>query len=206
MTRVWRNSMRIGLTAACAVTAATPLLYPPLATPARAQASNMGGIGVTDTTSLRATVTAIDLKSRKVTLTGPQGNSITLTVSDAVRNLPQVKRGDSVTVRYHRSVTYVVAPPGTKPPENSVTAAAGQAAAGQMPAGAVGAKLVITGTVVGVDPAAHRLKLVNPSGGPVHTIDVVTPEGQKAMTMIKVGDAITAVATQAVAIAVDPAK
>jgi len=39
---------------------------------------------------------------------------------DEVRNLPQVELGDKVNARYHASVAGVLAPPGTKLPDNSV--------------------------------------------------------------------------------------
>ena len=84
-----------------------------------------------------------------------------------------------MNARYHASVAYVLAPPGTKLPDNSAYGASARAAPGETPAGAAGAKLVITGAVVGVDPADHTLQLVNPSGGPVRTVAVVTPEGQQ---------------------------
>jgi hypothetical protein len=175
------------------------------AVPAMAQAAGMAGIGQSDTISVRATVKSVDLKSRTVTLVGPQGNAMTLKVGDEVRNLPQVRPGNKVIVRYHASVAYVLAPKGTRLPDDSLTAGAARAAPGQLPAGAIGSKLVVTGTVVGVDPVAHTLQLVNPSGGMIRTVDVVTPEGQKAMNMIQVGDTITAVITEAVAVAVEPA-
>jgi hypothetical protein len=197
---------RVGTLAAGILLVAAPMLCPSLSTPARAQASGMAGIGASETLSLRAKVTAIDLGTRMVTLVGPQGRSQTLKVGDEVRNLPQVKVGDTVNVVYHASVTYVLAPRGTKLPDNSVTAAGGRAAPGQMPAAAVGAKIVVTSTVVGIDLARHTLQLVDLDGGLVRTVDVVTPEGQQGMKMVKVGDTITGVASEALAIVVAPAS
>lgn len=189
-------------TAAMVLSFGAPMV---LSASAMAQASGMAGLGESDTISLRATVKSVDLKSRVVTLVGPLGNTLALKVSDEVRNLPQVRPGNKVIVRYHAAVAYVLAPKGTKLPDDSLTAAGVRAAPGQLPAGAVGSKLVVTGTVVGVDPVAHTLQLVNPSGGMVRTVDVVTPEGQKNMGLIKVGDTITAIITEAVAVAVEPA-
>jgi hypothetical protein len=189
-------------TAAMVLAFAAPIAFSP---PAMAQASGMAGLGQSDTISLRATVKSVDLKARVVTLVGPLGNTLALKVSDEVRNLPQVRPGNKVIVHYHAAVAYVLAPRGTKLPDDSLTAAGVRAAPGQPPAGAVGSKLVVTGTVVGVDPVAHTLQLVNPSGGMVRTVDVVTPEGQKNMSLVKVGDTITAIITEAVAVAVEPA-
>ena len=62
----------------------------------------------------------------------------------------------------------------------------------------------MTARVVGVDPIAHTLQLINPSGGLIRTVDVVTPEGQQSMKLINVGDTITAVITEAIAVSVEP--
>jgi hypothetical protein len=183
---------------------ASPLFHLTLTRSAVAQASGMVGIGESDTFVLRATVQAIDLPSRMVTLVGPRGNVVSLRVSEEVRNLPQVKPGNKVLVRYHGSVTYVLSPRGSQLPKDTLTAAGTRAAPGQMPAGAAAAKLVVTETVIGVDQMSHTLQIVNPSGGQVRTVAVTTPEGQQNMKMIKVGDTITAVVSEAVAVAVEP--
>jgi hypothetical protein len=186
--------------------AAAAMLCPTLSTPATAQASGMAGIGASDTVRLHAKVTAIDQGTRMVTLVGPKGNSLTLKVGDEVRNLPQVKVGDTVNMLCHASVTYVLSPRGATAPDNSTTAAGTRAAPGQMPAAGLDAKVIVTSTVVGVDLTGHKLQLIDPSGGQVRTVDVVTPEGQQSMKMVKVGDSITGVATLVVAIAVQPSS
>jgi hypothetical protein len=186
--------------------AAAPMLYPTLSSPANAQASGMAGIGASDTVVLRGKVTAIDQGTRMVTLVGPKGNGVTLKVGDEVRNLPQVKVGDTVNVLCHASVAYVLSPRGAKVPDDSMTAAGARAAPGQMPAGALDAKVVVTSTVVGVDLTGHKLQLIDPSGGQVRTVDVVTPEGQQSMKMVKAGDSITGVASLVVAVAVERAS
>jgi hypothetical protein len=179
-------------------------LCPPLST-AWGQAAGMAGLGQSDTISVRATVKAVNLKARTVALVGPQGDTVTLKVSDEVRNLAQVKPGHKVIARYHASVAYVLAPAGTKLPDDSMTVTGARAEPGQMPAAAASSRMVLTARVVGVDPVAHTLQLINPSGGLIRTVDVVTPEGQQAMKMINVGDTITAVITEAIAVAVEPA-
>ncbi len=63
----------------------------------------------------------------------------------------------------------------------------------------------MTATVVGVDPATHTLQLVDPTGGLVRSVSVMTPEGQRNMKLIQVGDTISAIVSEAVAIAVEPA-
>ena len=151
----------IGVPAACLLFVAAALL-PPFSPPARAQASGMFGAGETDTVSVRATVKAVDMKTRTVTLVGPQGETKTMKVGDQVKNLAQVKPGDTVVARFYDSVAYVVAPAGTKLPEDAMAMAEAQAVPGERPAGGVGAKIIVTGLVVGVNPVAHTISLVNP--------------------------------------------
>ena len=183
-------------------------LLPSYSPPARAQASGMFGAGDTDTVSVRATVKAVDMKTRTVTLVGPQGETKTLKVGDQVKNLAQVKPGDVVVVRFYDSVAYVVAPAGTKLPENAMAMAEAQAVPGELPAGAVGAKIIVTGLVVGVNPVAHTISLVNPppAGGEIRTLTVKNPQYQQMLPQIKVGDTITAVISEALVAAVEPAK
>ena len=199
-----RTRELIGASAAGILLVAGAVLPPSLSTPAWGQAAGMAGIATSDTISLRATVKAVNQKTRMVTLVGPQGDTVTLKVGDEVHNLAQVKPGNKVIVRYHASVAYVLAPSGTKLPDDSMTMAGVRATPGQMPAGAIGSRMVVTARVVGVDPVAHTLQLINPSGGLIRTVDVVTPEGQQSMKMINVGDTITAVITEAIAVSVEP--
>lgn len=52
----------------------------------------------------RATVEAIDLQAREVSLKVPRGHVTTLRVENRVRNLAEVREGDEVIVRYNQSV------------------------------------------------------------------------------------------------------
>jgi hypothetical protein len=186
------------------VTSAGPL-YPRLSSPAFAQASEMAGIARTESVSARATVKTVDLQTRTVTLEVPGGNTIVLKVGDRVQNLPQVRPGDAVIAHYTTSSAYVLAPRGTKLPDDSLTIAGARAAPGEKPAGGAESKMVVTGLVVGVDPTLHTVSLVDPSGGQVRSVNVVTAEGQQSMKLIKIGDTITAIITEAVLVAVEPA-
>ncbi len=65
----------------------------------------------TRTVNISATVEALDMTSRSVTLRGPQGNRVTLTVGDHVKNLEEVKVGDLVTAGYTESIDIAVTKP-----------------------------------------------------------------------------------------------
>ncbi|MDG4595308.1 MAG: hypothetical protein P9F75_06385, partial [Candidatus Contendobacter sp.] len=57
-----------------------------------------------------ATVQAIDLQTREVTLKDQKDRVFTIKVSDEVRNLPQVKVGDRVVVTYQQDLAIYSAP------------------------------------------------------------------------------------------------
>jgi hypothetical protein len=191
----------IALTAALAFTGALT------AVPVHAQgtnANNLGGVGTTQTVTVRAKVRAINQKTRSVTLVGPEGGVFTVHAGDQVKNLAQVKKGDTVVVHYTRSTVVVLGGPGEPTPPNTVTVAGGTAAPGSLPAGEVSGRLVLTGTVVGVDLDAHTLQLVNPKGGRVITLSVTDPQRQAQLAHVNVGDSLTVVYTAALAVAVEP--
>jgi Cu/Ag efflux protein CusF len=192
----------------CLLLVAAIGLLPTLASPARAQgqAPQMFGAGDVDAVTVRATVKSVDMKTRKVTLVSANGETMTMKAGDQVQNLAQVKPGDVVVARFYESVAFIVAPPGTKLPEDAMAVAEAKAVPGELPAGGVATKMVVTGLVVGVNPTAHTLSLVDPAGGEVHTIKVKDPQYQQMMDKIKVGDTITAVISEAVVGVVEPAK
>jgi hypothetical protein len=73
--------------------------------------------------------------------------------------------------------------------------------------GGVGVHLTkLQGLVVGIDMAAHSIDVVNPSGGGVYTIDVTDPARIAMLSQLKVGETITAVISQALAVSIEPAS
>lgn len=180
---------------------------PMAASPARAQdGAAIGGVGQSQTSSMQATVKAVDAAARTATLVGPDGGELNVKLSKEVRNLDQVKPGDKVVVRYYDSAVYVLAPAGQKAPEDMSAVAAARAKPGALPGAAVAQKIIVSGVVVGVDPSAHAISLVDPSGGKVRTLNVQDEEARKMLGMVNVGDTVTAYLSDAVAIAVEPVR
>ncbi len=177
-----------------------------VATPSQAQGTATLGAGASETTTYEATVQAIDYQERTLTLVGPAGKTKTMTVGKEVRNFSQIHPGDAVIAQYQDSVAYVIAPPGTKAPEDMLAIAEARAAQGEKPAGGVASKLVITGLVTGVDVGAHTISIVDPTGGKVRTFTVKNPTYRNMLPSIKAGDKITAVVAEALVVAVDPVR
>ena len=176
---------------------------------AHAQAPASPVVGATADAAVlvaRATIVGVDAKNRALTVRGPAGNTFTLVAGPEVRNFAQIKKGDEIVARFTQSVAYVVTKPGTAVPDVAVIDTAARAPAGHKPFGAVGEQVAITGTIVAIDTEAHTLSVINPRGGPVRTFSVRDPERQAALKALSVGENITVVFTEAVAVAVEPAR
>lgn len=143
----------------------------------------------------------VDLASRKVTLTSSSGEDVTFDVPEEYHNLDRLKAGDRITGTYVRETEIKVSKRNARTPEDAATLVAARAEKGEQPAALVANKIVVTGALVGIDMATHTLQLVSPQGGEVVTVPVTRPDGQEAMSKLKVGDRITATITEGLVLA-----
>src|SRR5262249_11565934 len=138
----------------CAAKKSSP---PPPAPPPAAQApapsaplsGSLGERSVTKT----ATVQKVDLKTRHVTLKRPDGTTFTTVVDPEVHNLPQVKKGDVVSITYKESVAYEVKKAGHAHPGAGAKVDVTRAAPGEKPGGTVTKTLNVRMTIIGIDKA-----------------------------------------------------
>ncbi len=163
------------------------------------------GAGNTQTTTKTVTVKSVDASTRHIEVTDAAGDTYTLKAPAAVRNFSQIKPGDKIKATYTIETEYVLSSPNSPLPANSETTIAARAAKGELPAAVVANHMVVTGNVLGIDLAAHTIKIVNKDGGQVHTIYVRNAERQKLLPKVKVGDTITAYITEALLLSVTPA-
>jgi hypothetical protein len=154
------------------------------------------------TSEVTATVTAIDLPERLVTLRGPKGNLFTVQADEEVRNLPQVEVGDRVVVRYYEAIAAELASSGE---EASAAATAMRAPPGAKPGAGLGQRVTATVEIVDVDPATHTVSFTDPDGI-AQTIAVRDPEMQDFVETLKAGDEVAVTYTEALAISVEPAS
>jgi hypothetical protein len=148
-----------------------------------------------------ATVEAVDLTNRVVSLKGPKGNVFDLKVGDKVKNLPQVKVGDKVVARYYESIAVRLMKPG-EPAGAAATQAAGAAKPGERPAGVVANQVTVTATIEDISPKKTFVTLKGPGG---KTVDVKVRD-PKNLENVKVGDQVEITYTEALAISVEKAK
>lgn len=190
---------------AAAVTVAGALSFPvvaqqPAAGTAMLAASAPGKATIAQITKVSASVEAIDLKTRQVTLKGPKGRVFDLAVGPDVRNLEQVKVGDKVVVGYVEALSLTLKKDGKELRSNTSATDGARSAAGERPAGVVAQQIEVTADVIAVDAKTQTVTL----RGPKQTVDLKVPD-PKQFALIKVGDQIQAVYSQAVALSVEPA-
>ncbi len=198
------SSRRLLMTASAA--AALALL--PLAAPAVAQGigpqanSVISPVPAPEAVTIQATITAINPETRRIALTGTHGNVVRVTAGHAV-DLSRLKVGDVVNVQYFRSVAFFASAPGAAVPEDAIAQAV--ATNVTLPGGDVLRVRRVTGVVVGIDLPAHSIDVVNPKGGAVMMINVTDPARIALLPQLKLGDTVTAVVSQRLAVSVEPA-
>lgn len=168
----------------------------------RAQDQAIVGLQTVTTYSADARITAVDPSARTVTVTYADGAVRTHSVSPAVANFGATRIGDMVTIAFEDRLSFVLSGRETPTPTNRDISAVTTASAGQNVAGAVASQTVGTWWVVGVDPAANTITLVNPNSGPVRTFNVTTPAGREQLPRVKVGDSLTAINSQVLVVAI----
>lgn len=155
--------------------------------------------------SATATVKKVDQKSRVVTLTMPDGSTKTVKAGPEVRNLPQVKAGDLVTLTYIGSLAYKVMRPGSgATPGVTVDEDALRAEPGEKPGAAAARVVTVTTTIKAIDKKAGTVTLAGIEGG---EDVVITPRVAANIDRVAVGDTVQITMSEAVAIDVSaPAK
>jgi len=97
---------------------------------------------ITQTHKIVATVESIDAAKRHVTLKGPKGNLLPLTVGPDVRNLEQVKVGDRVVVRYAEALSLTLMKDGKELRSSTEASTGARAKAGERPGGVMAEEVV----------------------------------------------------------------
>lgn len=155
------------------------------------------------TTQVVATVEAVDQEKRIITVKGPEGNIFDIVAGENVKNLAQVKAGDLMEVTYYESVAVKVFKPGEMPQGSGATVAAERLAKlGEKPSGIVGAQATITAVVESISPKKTSVTL-KMSDGKFKTVKI---KDKKNLDNVKAGDEVQIIVTEALAVAVKPAK
>lgn len=189
-----RNVLILALAAALA-SAAFAQASPPQATVLAASAPGKGAIA--GKLTVTATVVAIDPATRTATLKGAKGNIVDVVVPPEAKNFNDIRVGDLVTVEYARALTLQLKPAGGMRSSTTETATA-PAPAGAVAGGAVAKQVVIMANVTAINTKESYVTLRGPKG---NSVDLAVDPSQ--LKLVKVGDQVEAVYTEAVAITVE---
>ena len=157
------------------------------------------GIELGDAVVLTAEVVHVDYVDRELGLLGSDGNVVYVEVGKEARNFDQIQVGDQLKVTYYESIALYLGPKGEKP-DASMGMVAGRSAKGDMPAGFQIETIDVVGMVKAIDKENRSVTLELPDGKMV--TKKVDPAVQ-AFDSLKVGDAINARYTEALAISVE---
>lgn len=151
--------------------------------------------------SVSAVVTAIDAPNRIVTLKGPAGNEFAVMADAAVKNFEQIKVGDTLSVKYYRSIALDFKK-GDGIRMQTVIDASESAKKGQMPGAGAFVRINTVSNIWAVNAQQGTVLVRGPYGhfAEVHLKDPGMLSG------VKVGDQMQVIYTQAVAVEMTPAK
>ncbi len=153
-----------------------------------------------ETVSLRATVEAVDLESRMVTLRTPTGRAFRLHVGEEVVNLPQVRAGDEVVAVYSEAVAVRMAKPGEV--RDELTQEVGRARPGSKP-GAYGiTETTVTAKIEEMDKTRQTVGLRTPDND-LLTLKAMDPAN---LDKVSVGDTIVITYREALAVSLEKQK
>ena len=162
------------------------------------QAGPAGGIVATETTTMTATVQAVDPADRTVTLRSPDGTTSTYQVGEEAVNFDQIRVGDQVKATYVESLAVAIRKTD-EPPSAAESQAITRAPKGAMPGGVIVSTTELTARVTDIDAANRTVTLVGPAGKP-RTLKV-GPDVD--LTKVHTGDNVVVRYTEALKIQVE---
>ena len=162
-------------------------------------AAPVAGIAAETVLTVHGKIVSVDQANKQVTLEGPNGKDVTLTVNNPY-NLQSLKAGDRYVAQFTEAITIVAKGPSDKPPVATLTAGLWTANAGATPGAVVARQAHLVVVISAIDQADQRVTLQAPDGS-TENIHVTNPE---ALQGVQVGDRIAITLTQSVAIALAP--
>ena len=166
-----------------------------------AMAASAPGKGVVaEKVKVTATVVAIDGATRTATLKRQDGKVVDVVVPPEAKKFDQVKVGDRVVVEYTRALSLELKKSGSAIREGSARSAVAPAADGSI-GGTAARQVVVLAEVMAVNTKTSSVTLRGPKG---NVVEMTVPDpGQ--LKLVKKGDQVEAIYTEAVAITVEPA-
>jgi hypothetical protein len=153
-----------------------------------------------ETQTISATVEAINVTTRTLTMKGPKGNYVDIVVPETVKRFSEIKVGDVLTARYYENLVIRKKQPGEKDVDTGGEAVTPGGAA--KPAGTAAKQRTITATITALDPKVPSITL----SGPNKWTYSARIEDKKVLEQVKVGDKVDLTWTEALLLEFDVVK
>ena len=158
-----------------------------------------GQASLAEEVTARATITAIDTATRKVSLKNAEGQVFDIVAGDEVTNLQNLKVGDVVALRYLQLLDLELLKGTAGVRKRVVEVEGSKAPAGDKPGAGAGMQVTIYADVIDVDKAQQSIKVKGVDK--TLTLKVKDPA---QFALIAKGDQIKAVQTTAIGIGIVP--
>jgi translation initiation factor IF-1 len=175
------------------------------ATLAAACSTTPAPVTVSDTVSATAVVEAVDPATRRIRLKAADGRSMMVQAGPQVRNFDRVRAGDRVTVSYTEAIAAEVVAPGAATATAPAMSSQVTPSTSGLPGGTGTVSLKGVVRVQSVDLANNAVDIVGLDGA-VRRVKVVDPKAREFIRGLKPGDNVQLTFTEAVAVAVEPAR
>jgi hypothetical protein len=156
-------------------------------------------VTATETSTAEAKVDAVDYGNRSIALTGPSGKTEIFTVSSAVRNFSQIKKGDTVKVDYSTRIFASVRKTSDMPTTQTISSVA-LAELGDKPGITCWRKAIVEANVEAINYSTRVVKLRTTTGD---LMILTADEKLKDLDKVHVGDQVVFDYTEAVSITVE---
>ena len=185
----------------CAASLMSAALLTPLSAIAEEEQATAEAGGRAMAMSVEAVVTKIDLETRQVTLQGPEGNSFTLTASEEVVKLEDVKVGDKLRATYLAALEGELREP-TEEEKAEPFVEVRDSGAGMVedtPMAGTARVIHAVCTIEGMNRLLGTVTIMDPNGK-VHVIADVEPE---KMSNVTLGQTIVMTFSEALALSLE---
>ena len=115
------------------------------------------------TESVTASVEAVDLANRTVTVKKPDGKYEVFYVPTSIKRFETLKVGDKINAKYYENVVLTLKAPGA--PDVNKSAGGVVRADGGKPAGTASRQTTITATITAIDPKVPSITFSAPTTG-----------------------------------------
>ena len=156
---------------------------------------------ITEPVEAVVTVTKVDRKGRTVTIRGPAGNLHTLAVPKEAKYLDQVKPGDRFRMTYAEAAAVAVTKGGKA--EAGLEQMVSLAPKGAKPGGYKVRTFNVSGTVEAIDYKRRQVSVRGPKG---NIVSLPVSGEVKNLESVSVGDLITVIYSEALAMEMVPPK